>query len=250
MPHPPYPRRDDLDYKRRRRELPFGMTSRDAASNYFHWLARVFSSYARGRVIDHGAGTGSLVAAIAGASAQEVIALEPDPVLIEVLRDRFQGCPNVRVVSGTLEDYIDGGGEQVDCVLSCNVIEHIADDEACLATMYDVIRPGGSVGLYIPARPELFGTLDEAVGHYRRYTLEEVTSKLRRAGFDVKFASYRNLIAVLPWLVSGRVLKRKSLGFTSITVFDRTVFPLTRWFEDVFPPQYGLNVVAVGVRPK
>lgn len=241
--------RDQIDYERRRAELPFGMHNREEAVNYFAWQVDLFKDHTRGTIIDHGAGTGGLSNALLAASAGDVIALEPDPQLVEVLREKFGSTPHASVFAGTLDDYLAANGkESVDTIVSSNVIEHIEDDVACLQAMRDVLRPGGSIGLYVPARPELFGSLDRAVGHYRRYTRPELTEKLKRAGFDVVGVKYRNLVAVLPWIVTGQILKRERVGSGSLRLFDKVIFPVCRQLEDWFPPRYGLNLVAIATK--
>jgi SAM-dependent methyltransferase len=243
--------RDRIDYVRRRGELPFGMTNRDLAVNYFKWQVQLFKGYTRGTIIDHGAGTGGLTNALLAAHAgTEVIAVEPDPQLVEVLHERFDRTPEASVCNGTLDDYLAIHGPAcVDTIVSSNVIEHIEDDVACLQEMFELLRPGGAVGLYIPARPELFGSLDRAVGHYRRYTRPELTTKLTRCGFQMKSVAYRNVVGVLPWIVSGQILKLQSVGDASIKFFDRVVFPVCQRIETAFPPKYGLNLVAIAVKP-
>jgi SAM-dependent methyltransferase len=241
--------RDRIDVERRRAELPFGMHSRDEAVNYFAWQAGLFREIARGRIIDHGAGTGGLAGAMLAAGAREVVALDPDPLLVAAMRERFVDRGEVSVFAGTLDDYLATNGRATaDCVISSNVIEHIDDDVACLRAMWDVLRPGGGVGIYVPARPELFGSLDVAVGHVRRYARRELGRKLREAGFEVRFVRYCNLVAVLPWIVAGQILKRTQIGRGSIRAFDRVVFPIASRLEAALPLPYGLNLAAMAIK--
>lgn len=242
--------RDRVEYERRRAELPYGMHNREEIVNYFAWQVELFKSHARGTIIDHGAGTGGLSSALIAAHIGNVTALEPDPQLVEVLHEKFDHLENASVFAGTLDDYIAAHGmECVDTIVSSNVIEHIEDDVACLGAMRDLLRPGGAVGLYVPARPELYGSLDKAVGHFRRYTKPELTRKLESAGLRVVSVRYRNLVGVLPWLITGRVLRKNKVGSGSLRLFDKVVFPVARQLEDWFPPAYGLNLVAIATKP-
>lgn len=246
MTSPGMPPRDTIDYKQRRAELPMGMHNRDEVRNYFAWQAGLFEGVARGTIIDHGAGTGGLSTALITAGHDNVIAVEPDPQLVEVLHTKFGAD---RVFAGTLDDYLVAHGKgSVDTIVSSNVLEHIADDVACLEAMHVLLRPGGAVGLYLPARPELYGSLDRRVGHHRRYTKPELADKLARAGFHVEHVQYRNLVGVVPWLIAGRLLKVDKLGDGSLKLFDRVVFPVARWLEDRVPPAYGLNLVAIATK--
>ena len=241
--------RDRIDVERRRAEqLPMGMHSRDEAVNYFAWQAEWFRDIAHGRIIDHGAGTGGLTNALLAQGARDIVALEPDADLDAHMRTRFAGKP-VEVMHGTMDTYLEKHGPgTVDCIVSSNVIEHIENDVDCLRSMWDALRPGGAIGLYVPARPELFGSLDRAVGHYRRYTRSGLDRSMRDAGFTVKFVRYCNLISVLPWLVAGRVLKKERLGGGAIGMFDSVVFPVASKIEGLLRTPYGTNLAAIGVK--
>ncbi len=243
------PARDDIDYVQRRAELPMGMHNRDEIVNYFAWQAELFAGHARGTIIDHGAGTGGLTSALLAAGLGRVVAVEPDPQLVALLHAKFDHVSDATVSAGTLDDYLGAHGPaSADTIVSSNVLEHIADDVACLEAMFELLRPGGAVGLYLPARPELFGSLDRAVGHHRRYTRREITEKLQRAGFRIASVQYRNLVSVIPWLVTGRLMKLDKLGDGSLKLFDKVVFPISRWLEDRVPPRYGLNLVAIAMK--
>ena len=55
----------------------------------------------------------------------------------------------------------------------------------------------------------LYGEIDRAIGHLRRYEREELTGKLRRHGFAVELARYVNLPGVLGWYLNSRLLRRQ-----------------------------------------
>jgi SAM-dependent methyltransferase len=225
------------------RELPFGVSHRDAIQNYFSWQAEQFA--ATGRVLDHGAGSGSLALALLRTGVRELVALEPEAELAALMRRKFAGEPRIVVFQGTVEDYLEHAGPRsIDSVVTSNVLEHIRDDSACLRSIHEVLAPGGRLGVYVPARGELYGSLDEAVGHVRRYAAPELRAKLVGAGFTIDELRYCNLLGVVPWLVAGRVLKRKALGSESHQLFDR-LFPTFAALEKRLGLPYGLNLLAL-----
>lgn len=228
--------------------LPYGLEGRDQAPGYFAWIAGLFGEALAGDVLDHGAGTGDLSACLA-TRASRVVALEPDAVVFETLRERFQGAPRVTPLAGTIETYLEQlGPGTLDAVVSSNVLEHLPDDEACMRKIREALRPGGAFAVYVPARAELFGSLDESVGHLRRYSRGLLRQRLEQAGFFVQWVRYVNLAGALPWLISGRVLKQASIPGSRLRVFDRVVLPVSSRLEALLPLPYGLNVAALARR--
>lgn len=71
---------------------------------------------------------------------------------------------------------------QFDMVCAFEVLEHIADDTGALVAWLAFVKPGGHLLLSVPSDPERFGPFDVLVGHYRRYTAEQLTERLAAAG--------------------------------------------------------------------
>lgn len=61
------------------------------------------------------------------------------------------------------------GWQPFDVVLALDVIEHIDDDAAAVARLAQLVRPGGTVIVSVPALPDLFTEFDAIQGHRRRY---------------------------------------------------------------------------------
>ena len=99
------------------------------------------------------------------------------------------------------------------------------------------------------AHPFLFGSLDEASLHYRRYTKRDLREKLLRAGFEVEMLRHMNLAAVVPYLLKGRVLRSKknfsnSLSGSRLGFYNKLI-PWFARFEGLLPPPIGLSLVAI-----
>jgi SAM-dependent methyltransferase len=240
-------------------ELDHGLVYADEGKNYYDWLADTFAGpllqasrapAARRRVIEHGSGTGALSQVLLDRGVAPLALTEPDPKLVPLLRAKFAARSDVEIAQGTLEDYLEKMGPGcADAVVSSNVLEHVVDDEACLRTMWKLIRQGGTLALYVPARPELYSEFDRAVGHQRRYRRGELADKIERAGFERKTLRYRNIVAAVGWLVLGRFLKNRAVGKGSVWLHDRVVFPVTRFVEDRVPLPYGLNLLGLAQKP-
>jgi len=216
------------------------------ARNYYRWLHLRFRAELHGSVIEHGSGTGLLSATLISGGVAPLVLTEPDPALAAGLRERFPSGSGVEIFEGTLERYAaERGGNAADAVISANVLEHVPDDAATLAAMHAVLKPGGALCLYVPARPELFGSLDRAFHHHRRYRRGELRDKLAAAGFKIERLDYRNLANAPLWWWMGRVLRTERLALSRVRFYDRWLFPALSRLENLLPPPYGSNLLAL-----
>ncbi len=83
-----------------------------------------------------------------------------------------------------------------DAVLALDVIEHLDDDRAAVATLAALVEPGGVVVLSVPALPELYSEFDRVQGHRRRYLPDTL-----RAAFDETGLTVERLFWWGAWLV-------------------------------------------------
>jgi glycosyltransferase involved in cell wall biosynthesis len=195
------------------------------------------------RVLEVGAGTGLLTRFLA--KRERVLATELDPEYVDLLRRTFADKPNVEVRPLDLARLAADGipPRSFDTVVCSNVLEHIEDDGKALAAMRDVLEPGGRVVLIVPALQSLYGSIDRAIHHYRRYSRTELTDKLERAGLAVEHVSYFNMLGVPGWFLNARVLKRSSVPGVQARINDWLV-PWLR-LERRFGPPVGMSLLAV-----
>ena len=111
--------------------------------------------------------------------------------------------------------------------------------------MRRLLSRGGKLCLFVPALPFIYGTLDEAFGHYRRYTKGRLGTLARQAGFNVKKLKYFNLPGSLAWLLMGRVLRWKSWEESPVRWYDRLVIPGVRLVESLSAPPFGQSVLLI-----
>src|ERR1700676_3960903 len=85
--------------------LGHGLDFVEEGRNDYAWLAESFGPHLRGKVVEHGAGLGTLSALLlAGGRGVTSLALtEPDGKLAGRLETRFRGDARVAVFQGTLE---------------------------------------------------------------------------------------------------------------------------------------------------
>lgn len=83
-----------------------------------------------------------------------------------------------------------------DCVVACEVLEHIEDDAGFVRRVFASLKPGGQAIISVPARQKFWTVHDELVGHLRRYEKADLAALFVDAGFtDATVTAYG-----YPWI--------------------------------------------------
>lgn len=217
------------------------------AVNYHHWTATVAQPFLGRRVLEIGGGLGSFTQLLA--EREWVVTIDNDPDCTATLRRRFQAREQIRVLDADILDNalpIALQAEQLDSAVCINVLEHIEDDRAALRNIYSALQPGGYFFLLVPAHPQLYGTLDEVVGHCRRYTRKEGVEKLQGAGFTVLRSHYFNSVGAVGRYVIGKIRRQQETGHEQVRFYDQCVVPVLSKVERLVDPPFGQSLVVVG----
>lgn len=219
------------------------------ARNYQAWMYERVSSYLGQRVVEIGSGIGNFTRLLL--DRELVVPIDSHQGCLQVLR---QNLGNDLKSEPLAIDVCDTSAMQrlreydFDTAICFNVIEHIADDVLALKNIYSAIRNGGRAIILVPAFQALYGTVDESLGHFRRYRTKELTSKMHQAGFVVERSFYMNIIGMLGWFANNRIFKRREESTKQILFFDRYIAPLAERLERLIPPPFGLSLIAIGLK--
>ena len=222
------------------------------AGHFTSWIVDTLDQELGRHVLEVGAGFGSIACEVARRdTTRHVTAIEPAGNVFPTLQDRAAGRANLDVAQITSTQLAESAEfEPFDSVLYVNVLEHIADDVAELTTAASLLRPGGRLGVFVPAMPALYGSLDYKSGHYRRYTADQLGAVLERAGYVDIDVRYFDPLGVVPYWVMYRLLDVSRLDRVSSTGYDRVVVPISRTLQHlVARPPRGKNLIATGRRP-
>jgi glycosyltransferase involved in cell wall biosynthesis len=212
------------------------------------WMADTIRPYMGARVLELGAGIGNMTRQLAG-GRKHYLATDIDGEHLARLRVRFGGRPNIDVRKCDLcnaDDFADLRGK-FDTVVCLNVVEHVKDDLAALRNIHSALAPGGRAIVLVPQDQRLFGTLDEVLGHYRRYGISHFESRMREAGFVMDHTLHFNRVTRPGWWWNGRVLHRRSFGRLQLRVFDWLV-PFTRRLDSLLP-WTAVSLIGIGLVP-
>jgi S-adenosylmethionine-dependent methyltransferase len=153
-------------------------------------------------VLDIGGGTGGFAVRVAGLG-HRVTVVDPSPdALAALARRAHENGVEVTGQQGDLGSLLDlVGPDGADVVLCHGVLEVVDDPAVALATIREVLRPGGRLSLLVAQRhaaviaramaghlAQALALLDDpaATGRTgRRFTADELTLLLTEAGFEV-----------------------------------------------------------------
>ncbi len=212
------------------------------APRFNQWMADVIRPYVGDRVLEIGAGTGNLSVQLMPRSVYW--ATDINRHYLDYLMKLRAARPYMRVAFTDAADPSTFPAEQsLDTVVCLNVVEHIQDDIGALRNIRGALSNGGRAIVLVPCGPWLYGTLDEVLGHFRRYTPDELASVCGEAGFQVERILEFNKAGVPAWWLNCRVLRRRTFGLAQMRVLN-WLTPLFR-LVDSWLPLPPLSIIAI-----
>ncbi len=218
------------------------------ARGFNRWMLSQFRTFIGQRVWEAGCGIGNFTELLL--DRERLVCVDNDPFYVEMIERRFGHMENVD--ARELDLSARGAGKSIrpekpDTIISLNVLEHIERDQDVLHEFFDALVPGGHAVVLVPAHPGLYSACDRTLGHFRRYTREELTSKFAAAGFHVQSCEEFNRLGVVGWWVNKK-LGRKDLSPTQMRMYE-LMLPMAK-IMDRLKIGPGLSLIIVGHKPQ
>ncbi|HUT92169.1 MAG TPA: glycosyltransferase [Thermoguttaceae bacterium] len=226
----------------------FTLASMSRATGYNRWVLQQVEPFLGPRLLEAGSGIGNLSRLLL--NRERLVLVDHDEVYSDVLKGRYGRRLNVRIDRASLTDsdaYQQWQDERIDTILCSNVLEHLEPDLQVLHDFNRTLVSGGHCVVVVPAGRWLYTGIDRELGHFRRYTAEELNAKMEEAGFEVVLNRRFSKLGSLCWAVSGHLLRRRHLSPTQMRWFDR-ILPLAKAAEHVLPVA-GMSLIVVGRKP-
>jgi glycosyltransferase involved in cell wall biosynthesis len=207
------------------------------------WTAEHIRKYCGTRVLELGSGTGNMTRRLIPRG--EYVASDVNPVHLQTLEALSTNRPYMKARYCDITDLSSFPRLELgfDTVVCLNVIEHVEDDRGALENVRSVLTEGGTAIVLVPQGQWNFGTLDEVLGHQRRYTRSSLQSLAEASGFTVREVFEFNRIGTPAWFVNGKILRRRMFGLFQIWMLE-LLTPFFRLIDPVLPFP-GLSLVAV-----
>ena len=199
---------DGFDVTDKLEERSFWVRSRN---RLFKSIIRKYSArLVTPKFLEIGCGTGAFIEALASEVNLDITGSE---IYIKGLGYAKRRQPKVDFIQYDAQQGVLP--EKFDIIAAFDVIEHIDDDVATIANIYDMLNDGGYFIVTVPQHKFLWSKLDQIVKHKRRYSRRELVDKLRKQGFSVvRRTSF--VFVLFPLMAVARLLDRPTKDSDSL----------------------------------
>jgi SAM-dependent methyltransferase len=217
------------------------------ATHYNEWIYQILRPYVGTRILEIGCGTGNLTGYLQ--KHGRVLAVDFHSGYLEAAKKNLKGLTGITYKKVNLEKGLTSlRAFHPDTLICVNVLEHLSNDQQVLERCFRLLPPGGRFLLFVPAFQFLFGTMDLSYGHFRRYSLPGLKEKVLRAGFEVEYCRYLNLLGILGWWFNGKILRRKIIPKSQMMLYNHVV-RFSSKIERFLPKPIGLSLYCAARKP-
>lgn len=212
---------------------------------YADWQFKQLNPYLKGNVLEIGAGIGTLTQRILSSPyVTSCSVTETNARNRSILEHKFsstcQFISDINLEKGVASSFISA----FDTVLSVNVLEHVFDDKIFFANCCKCLKPGGYIVKLVPAKKFLFGTIDKADNHYRRYEPADLRAMAADNQLKIVKLYYFNFLGAIGWFYHGKILKVSVHEKSDLKLLN-SVIPVLKRLERFIPIPFGLSLILV-----
>jgi len=217
------------------------------APRFNAWMADTIRPYCGSSVLEIGSGVGNLTLALL--PREHYVASDINPLYLQTLADLQADRPYLSSSYCDVTNLATFPRDTApyDTVICLNVIEHVPDDRASLRNIASVLADGGRAIVLVPQGRWNYGTLDEVLGHRRRYDETDLRRLASDCGFEVERIVEFNRVGTLAWYLNGKIMRRRKLGLGQILALN-ALTPIFR-VVDRWLPIPPLSLIAILRKP-
>jgi len=220
--------------------------------NYYQWIYKLIAKYLKKRIADLGCGKGFMLKIINEQGNHDLL-LGIDGSLENISNNVLHSVQSEKVIllhrnfdNYSFDDLINF---KVDTTILLDLLEHIRSDETLLETIYQILPEHGRLIVKVPAVKCLYGSIDVASQHFRRYARKELQNKAESIGFKTLKVEYMNSFGVLSYFVNNKVLKKTTTFSSAFTPKKlkrlNKLVPYLQCMDMFIPCPIGLSLIGV-----
>lgn len=224
----------------------------------FHWwfsvrrkilgdLLTIFNISKKEWAIDIGCGTGSNLN-ILSSKGIHAIGLDHSIYALSLIKKRLK----LPLINGDLTE-LPLRSNSIGLIVAMDVLEHLDNDADGISELHRVLEKGRNLILTVPAFKSLWGIQDVVTGHKRRYSKEEILTKLVQGGFEILRFSYFNFFLFFPILIARRMIhlfglnieSENKINYPLINNLLKTIFSLEPYLLRYISFPFGVSIFCV-----
>ena len=219
----------------------FWLKNLKQADRYNNWIVEQIKPYLGNNVLEVGCGNGNFTVLLAQ-QCDRITGIDINREYVETARKRLAKQANVTILQENATKL--RSGNSFDTIIMLDVLEHIEDDIATLEQLYSLLTPQGKLIIKVPALNYIYGEMDRAIGHYRRYNKNTLVNTFQKANLTQPKVWYFNVAGIPGWWLNSKVLKRTTPPSQQVSLFNRAV-PILSAVESIIKSPVGLSLFAV-----
>lgn len=213
--------------------------------NFTKWVFDEISPALKGDILEVGSGLGTFSKHIIQRFPDSSITLsDVSDTYVKNLKEKF-GSDKVDAYKLDLnnsEDFKNISHKKFDSIIAINVLEHVEDDKLALNQLRGLLNSDGTLVILVPANKFLYNVIDKSIGHWRRYTKDELRIKLRESDFSIRKIFSFNILGMLGWYINGNICKNPVINKQASGIFDKLI-PGMRIVEKLLGRKIGLSII-------
>ena len=195
-------------------------------------------------VLEIGAGIGSMSKLfIDNVEFKNWTCIEPDKENFIKLKENFvdlRSYKNINCYNYTVNDFLKTKNHY-DLIFMADVLEHLENDKEILDKLFNKLRFGGKIIIFVPACQFLFSDFDKKIGHFRRYSFDTLFNILPNSSVILD-SKYIDSVGFFASLMNKLIMKESSPSLKQILFWDRIIVPLSKVFDKLFSFKFGKNI--------
>lgn len=212
----------------------------DGANLHIKYCLHFVKKFIYGDILEVGAGCGSFTKNYLNKNLKKIILTDLDIKNISDLKKRFKKEKNVKISKLPVKKI----NKKFDVILYFHVLEHIKNDNAELISAKSRLKKNGYLIIIVPSGKKIFGNLDKAVGHFRRYERSFFKKKLLK----LKRVKLYSLDIFGYWLYFlNKIFFKKEIFPSKFKIFlwDKIFTPMTIVLDRILNYKYGKCILVI-----
>jgi glycosyltransferase involved in cell wall biosynthesis len=208
------------------------------------WLLAEFGENLGTRVLEVMPGPGITSALLLDRT--RLVLADDSQVHLETLHRRYGHLENVSLVHGIGADLeLECNKSDIDTVICFDGLQRVDEPVEFLSRLAKCLPGPGRILIHVPQGPEIFGRLDQRLGHRLRFTRATLRRAICEAGLEVAWMRDFNRLGRWFWRTLAR--DHQSISPVASRLLSLTL-PLAR-FVDRLRIGRGLSLLAVAMKP-